>query len=239
MAATTNGGSGRERDAVRATEPIGDATERPACHFTRAELDALSVHDDVVLRIADGVPGVPDGGRIAARELPHWASAAPDEGAAIAVWQMLAAPPGLTLTLASWLRKQGISYFRGWIRHAGPGGPDFVMDWVMPREDATWELIRDGDAGPYSPPPGCDLQTFVDAVAALSRDFMLVDFERKFRMIGRLPGDPDTVLQEFFPLPESAKGLRERPTARQMRTGRNDPCPCGSGSKFKRCHGSQ
>jgi uncharacterized protein len=22
------------------------------------------------------------------------------------------------------------------------------------------------------------------------------------------------------------------------RTGRNDPCPCGSGRKFKRCHGA-
>ena len=23
------------------------------------------------------------------------------------------------------------------------------------------------------------------------------------------------------------------------RAGRNDPCPCGSGRKFKRCHGQQ
>jgi uncharacterized protein len=23
------------------------------------------------------------------------------------------------------------------------------------------------------------------------------------------------------------------------RTGRNDPCPCGSGKKFKQCHGAQ
>jgi len=23
------------------------------------------------------------------------------------------------------------------------------------------------------------------------------------------------------------------------RDGRNDPCPCGSGRKFKRCHGQQ
>jgi SEC-C motif-containing protein len=26
-------------------------------------------------------------------------------------------------------------------------------------------------------------------------------------------------------------------TEEQMRAGRNDPCPCGSGLKFKRCHG--
>jgi preprotein translocase subunit SecA len=35
---------------------------------------------------------------------------------------------------------------------------------------------------------------------------------------------------------------RPRPQARQavpagQRVGRNDPCPCGSGKKFKRCHG--
>lgn len=23
---------------------------------------------------------------------------------------------------------------------------------------------------------------------------------------------------------------------RRMKVGRNDPCPCGSGKKFKRCH---
>jgi len=25
---------------------------------------------------------------------------------------------------------------------------------------------------------------------------------------------------------------------RSNRTGRNDPCPCGSGQKYKRCHGA-
>ena len=27
-------------------------------------------------------------------------------------------------------------------------------------------------------------------------------------------------------------------SARQARVGRNDPCPCGSGKKFKACHGA-
>jgi len=30
--------------------------------------------------------------------------------------------------------------------------------------------------------------------------------------------------------PESARGAEK--------VGRNDPCPCGSGKKFKKCHGS-
>ena len=29
-----------------------------------------------------------------------------------------------------------------------------------------------------------------------------------------------------------------QPTASSMKVGRNDPCPCGSGKKFKRCHGA-
>ena len=32
---------------------------------------------------------------------------------------------------------------------------------------------------------------------------------------------------------------RQRAQARpQQSAGRNDPCPCGSGKKYKRCHGA-
>jgi preprotein translocase subunit SecA len=31
----------------------------------------------------------------------------------------------------------------------------------------------------------------------------------------------------------------ERRAAPADRVGRNDPCPCGSGKKYKKCHGSQ
>ena len=41
------------------------------------------------------------------------------------------------------------------------------------------------------------------------------------------PGDPNGA---DLRLPESKIGLST--------VGRNDPCPCGSGLKFKRCHGS-
>ncbi|MFL6810106.1 MAG: SEC-C metal-binding domain-containing protein, partial [Bradyrhizobium canariense] len=29
----------------------------------------------------------------------------------------------------------------------------------------------------------------------------------------------------------------ERPQARGPKVGRNEPCPCGSGKKYKHCHG--
>ena len=27
------------------------------------------------------------------------------------------------------------------------------------------------------------------------------------------------------------------PVTREQKVGRNDPCPCGSGKKYKKCHG--
>jgi hypothetical protein len=163
--------------------------------FTKAELDALSVYDDVVLKLTDDLAAdVSEGDRGLRSVLPHWSvhDAAQEEGAAIAVWQVFAPPPGVDAKLPSWLRKQGISWFRGWIRHAGAAGPDFVMDWVIDINNETYETAPDGDAGPYSPPPGCDLQTFVNAVAHLSRDFLLDELTRKMNMLvdaGKLQGE--------------------------------------------------
>jgi hypothetical protein len=38
--------------------------------------------------------------------------------------------------------------------------------------------------------------------------------------------------------PNEVMDLRTLPPARLTSVGRNDPCPCGSGLKFKRCHGA-
>ncbi|MGU3471491.1 preprotein translocase subunit SecA [Paenibacillus sp. D51F] len=35
----------------------------------------------------------------------------------------------------------------------------------------------------------------------------------------------------------SSEGREQRPAKREERIGRNDPCPCGSGKKYKLCHG--
>ena len=80
----------------------------------------------------------------------------------------------------------GISYFRGWIRRCDPSiGPDFVMDWAIPIDDGTYLMCRDGDTGPYSPPAGCDLQTFVDSVARLSYEMMMDCLVRKMGAVRR------------------------------------------------------
>jgi len=31
----------------------------------------------------------------------------------------------------------------------------------------------------------------------------------------------------------------KEPIRREPKIGRNDPCPCGSGRKFKQCHGRE
>ncbi|HEY2406461.1 MAG TPA: preprotein translocase subunit SecA [Polyangiaceae bacterium] len=51
--------------------------------------------------------------------------------------------------------------------------------------------------------------------------------------IARHPGEGDAP-PESLPPPTSAR--RSQPAAPKI--GRNDPCPCGSGKKFKKCHGA-
>jgi preprotein translocase subunit SecA len=37
--------------------------------------------------------------------------------------------------------------------------------------------------------------------------------------------------------PPEARGGKPQPIHVGEKTGRNDPCPCGSGKKYKQCHG--
>jgi preprotein translocase subunit SecA len=39
--------------------------------------------------------------------------------------------------------------------------------------------------------------------------------------------------------PPKVEGQRPQPTThKEAKVGRNDPCPCGSGKKYKKCHGA-
>ena len=40
------------------------------------------------------------------------------------------------------------------------------------------------------------------------------------------------------PLPNTQQQQRHEPIRAEKRVGRNDPCPCGSGKKYKNCHGA-
>ncbi len=49
-----------------------------------------------------------------------------------------------------------------------------------------------------------------------------------------LPGEAET--REAASAPQGEK-QRPMPAKAAPRIGRNDPCPCGSGKKYKNCHG--
>ncbi|RME31022.1 MAG: hypothetical protein D6800_01205, partial [Candidatus Zixiibacteriota bacterium] len=54
-------------------------------------------------------------------------------------------------------------------------------------------------------------------------------------------GEPALVgAGESNPMAEASQaGTRARTVKRnQPKVGRNDPCPCGSGKKYKKCHGA-
>jgi preprotein translocase subunit SecA len=49
-------------------------------------------------------------------------------------------------------------------------------------------------------------------------------------------GDPDATLTGDAG--EAPAAEKVQPTVRHtQKVGRNDPCPCGSGKKYKHCHG--
>jgi uncharacterized protein len=51
-------------------------------------------------------------------------------------------------------------------------------------------------------------------------------------------GEPMNVMADLLRRGRPAEEVMAWVAAREMsRAARNDPCPCGSGRKFKRCHG--
>jgi len=49
---------------------------------------------------------------------------------------------------------------------------------------------------------------------------------------------PERPQQVAAARPQAQTGARPMPVRVEKQTGRNDPCWCGSGKKFKKCHGS-
>ena len=47
----------------------------------------------------------------------------------------------------------------------------------------------------------------------------------------------ESILQIDREKPRSVSGATTAPAIDFSKVGRNDPCPCGSGKKYKKCHG--
>jgi preprotein translocase subunit SecA len=60
------------------------------------------------------------------------------------------------------------------------------------------------------------------------------DREESQRVQRALPPQPPKQQLTFSGAPKEAPSPVKRA---QTKVGRNDPCPCGSGKKYKKCHG--
>ena len=66
---------------------------------------------------------------------------------------------------------------------------------------------------------------------------LLVEFDQEDNPLCPHCGEPLVAVEggwEAHEEPEEKPGLRRFP-----KVGRNDPCPCGSGKKYKHCHGKK
>jgi preprotein translocase subunit SecA len=101
--------------------------------------------------------------------------------------------------------------------------PDFLLRQQEAMRRAREMEIRMRQAMQFSAPGEPGTQPVVEgAPAAPPRP-----------MAGPLPG---TVVQPG-PGVRMPPGFPQQPAFKDV--GRNDPCPCGSGKKFKKCHGSE
>jgi hypothetical protein len=97
-------------------------------------------------------------------------------------------------------------------------------DGLTPED--CWALLTDLGLAAGDPPRPVAQPEPVELVLTLDNDEVR-ELER-VRM-ARDVGDPATPVEALPSLEARFGGAK---------VGRNDPCPCGSGKKFKRCHGS-
>jgi len=79
------------------------------------------------------------------------------------------------------------------------------------------------------------------------RDLLRVRVEREIpralrpvaRVTGQAGPDADRVLGALAASPESPASPKPQPVVVGAKVGRNDPCPCGSGRKYKKCCGRE
>jgi uncharacterized protein len=73
-------------------------------------------------------------------------------------------------------------------------------------------------------------------------NYLCADYKAFFRHVDR----PMRIMAELLRRNRAPAEIMQIVSAEDARlraafagAGRNDPCPCGSGKKFKRCHGAQ
>lgn len=81
------------------------------------------------------------------------------------------------------------------------------------------------------------LESFGTA-GAVPRPFNLLDTYRYLHHLSQQAAAQEGELQQATSGSEYERSAPDEPTVRAVpKVGRNEPCPCGSGRKYKRCHG--
>lgn len=104
--------------------------------------------------------------------------------------------------------------------------------------------------GPAGGAPGSDDPAVGEAVARVLRHLdardeaeaalqAVVDRERPLTTLDDAIDDLVMAVADLWELNREARYKVEARRRDSPKTGRNDPCPCGSGRKFKRCHGAE
>ena len=104
----------------------------------------------------------------------------------------------------------------GWLPVIG-GKPDWVSTILLYGTEEGWEALKKKNLSME------EHKALADGLAGMVRKIHLLWLEQRGKQIaqGNFPGV-----------------VRREPVRNPNKVGRNDPCPCGSGKKFKQCHGS-
>ena len=133
----------------------------------------------------------------------------------------------------------------GHIRVTAPASPEFIPEWVVPmmREQQP-EFAADGDILLLDlevVEPGLVRVQGVwaeeERAIVITREMMSM-LRPGLREPISLIGGPDTQLYRDGPLTGALFDIELPLAMPDSKVGRNDPCPCGSGRKYKRCHGA-
>lgn len=85
------------------------------------------------------------------------------------------------------------------------------------------------------------LQMFEELLTAIEDDTAKYVLKTKIRQEDEIKREEvvdKNTLQAGNTQQNQKKPVRRKPTVNEIKIGRNDPCPCGSGEKYKNCHGS-
>ncbi|WP_198664934.1 SEC-C metal-binding domain-containing protein [Lewinella sp. IMCC34191] len=114
----------------------------------------------------------------------------------------------------------------------GPAAPDtvadpnfvsgMVTDWIDTKEEKFIPLVERLYAA------GLVIDSFAGNLNEIKSGFTEMDYEPKGLKLPQSPYD-------YFPRRRRPQPILAKPRPKQRKIGRNEPCPCGSGRKYKRC----